>query len=46
MCCLCLYTYPIELLATDPEDGKKIDICIACDYADREAVRKRDELQV
>jgi len=43
MCCLCFYYYHIDLLATDPEDGKKINICIACDYADRQAVKERDE---
>lgn len=41
MCCLCFERFPVEGLSLDPHDGKPWDVCIACDAAEKEAMRAR-----
>jgi len=42
MCSICLYWFHIDLLATDPEDNRKTDTCVACWHWEQEEMRKRN----
>ena len=42
MCCLCFERVPIDQLATDPDDGQKVDVCQPCREYELAAIARRD----
>lgn len=41
MCCMCYERFDREDLAVDPKDGKKWDICKACQESEDRAINQR-----